>query len=144
MTSITTRCPHCQAMNRLPTERIEENGQCGKCKQPLLAGKPIEGSLDNFDALIQGNKPVVVDFWAAWCGPCKSFAPVFSLSAQEKGDSMRFVKVDTEQQQELATRYRIRSIPCMMVFQNGELKDTLNGALPKQEFNHWLDQALNK
>jgi len=143
MTTITTRCPHCQSMNRFPTERIAEVPTCGRCKKSLLDGAPIEGTSVNLQTLINGDKPVVVDFWAPWCAPCTSFAPTFSEVAKQE-TSARFVKVDTEAQQQLGAQYRIRSIPTLMVFKNGKVVDTLNGALPKAQFQSWLKQALLK
>jgi len=143
MTTLTTRCPHCHSMNRLPIERINATPTCGRCKKSLLAGAPIEGTDINLPALIQGDKPVVVDFWAPWCGPCTGFAPTFSeVAAQET--SVCFVKVDTEAQQQLGAQYQIRSIPTLMVFKNGKVVDTMNGALPKSQFQAWLKQALMK
>lgn len=144
MSTLTTRCPHCQAMNRIPTERINDVATCGVCKDKLLDGKPIEGTTENFLPLIQGDKPVVVDFWAPWCNPCVGFAPIFEDVAAERSGDTRFVKIDTEAQQALAAQYRIRSIPTMMVFKNGQMVDTINGALPKGQFDQWLNQALTK
>ncbi|WP_188007201.1 thioredoxin TrxC [Photobacterium damselae] len=144
MTMITTRCPHCKALNQLPAERINEAATCGSCKEQLLDGHPVEGTANNLATLISGEKPVVVDFWAPWCGPCVGFAPVFEDVAEEREGDVRFVKVDTEAQQELAMQYRIRSIPTIMVFKNGLMVDVINGALPKTHFNEWLDQALEK
>ncbi|MBC7005392.1 thioredoxin TrxC [Photobacterium sp. BZF1] len=144
MTTMTTRCPHCKAMNRIPTERVNEIATCGACKDRLLDGMPIEGTADNFLSLIQGDKPVVVDFWAPWCNPCIGFAPIFEDIAKERNGEVRFVKIDTEAQQALAGQYRIRSIPTVMVFKNGQMVDTINGALPKGQFDQWLNQALTK
>ncbi|PSW20808.1 thioredoxin TrxC [Photobacterium sanctipauli] len=144
MTTMTTRCPHCQAMNRIPTERVNDTATCGACKERLLDGKPIEGTTNNFLSLLQGDKPVVVDFWAPWCNPCVGFAPIFEDVAKERSGDVRFVKIDTEAQQALAAQYRIRSIPTVMVFKNGQLADTINGALPKGQFDQWLNQALVK
>lgn len=144
MSTITTRCPHCQGLNRIPVERIDDKAVCGACKEALLDGKPLEGTADNFQAVLQSEQPVVVDFWAPWCNPCVGFAPVFEDVAAERTGQVRFVKIDTEAQQALAAQYRIRSIPTIMVFRQGKLVDTINGALPKSHFDQWLNQALSK
>ncbi|MCW8331401.1 thioredoxin TrxC [Photobacterium sp. SDRW27] len=144
MTTMTTRCPHCKALNRIPTARVEEIASCGACNERLLDGKPVEGTTENFLSLIQGDKSVVVDFWAPWCNPCVGFAPVFEDVAADRNGDVRFIKIDTEAQQTLAAQYRIRSIPTIMVFKNGQMVDTINGALPKSQFDQWLNQALTK
>ncbi len=95
-------------------------------------------------ALLQSPQPVVIDFWAPWCNPCVGFAPVFSDVAEERSGEIRFVKIDTEAQQQLAAQFQIRSIPTIMLFKDGQRVDTLNGALPKSHFSQWLDEALNK
>ncbi|OOE64155.1 thioredoxin TrxC [Salinivibrio sp. IB282] len=143
MTILTSRCPHCQAMNRIPSERVNDAPKCGKCQSDVLDGKPIEGTNDNFNALLNSDVPVVVDFWAPWCGPCQSFAPAFAAVAEQEEGRARFVKIDTEAQQALAAQYRIRSIPTLMVFKNGERVDVLNGALPQNAFSEWLSQHLS-
>ncbi|MEL7292559.1 MAG: thioredoxin TrxC [Pseudomonadota bacterium] len=144
MSTFNTRCPSCSAVNRVPNERISESPACGKCQSPLLDGAPIEGTEVNFDAILSSDHPVVVDFWAPWCNPCVGFAPVFSDVAKERANSVRFVKVDTESQQNLAAKYQIRSIPTVMVFKNGKRVDVINGALPKSQFEQWLNQAITK
>ncbi|NVD08042.1 thioredoxin TrxC [Vibrio sp. JPW-9-11-11] len=144
MSTFNTRCPSCSAVNRVPNERISESPTCGKCQAPLLDGAPIEGTEVNFDAILSSNHPVVVDFWAPWCNPCVGFAPVFSDVAKERAKSVRFVKIDTESQQNIAAKYQIRSIPTIMVFKNGKKVDVINGALPKSQFDQWLNQALTK
>lgn len=144
MSSFKTRCPSCGGLNRVPNKRVTDNATCGKCKKPLLDGAPIEGTVDNFSALLQSTTPVVVDFWAPWCNPCVGFAPVFSDVAEEKAGTVRFVKIDTEAQQQLAAQFGIRSIPTIMVFKNGQRVDVINGALPKSQFEQWLNQAITK
>ncbi|MFV0575364.1 MAG: thioredoxin TrxC [Vibrio sp.] len=144
MTTFTTPCPHCNSKNKVPLSRVEENARCGRCQSPLFSGKPIVGTEENIDALLQGNTPVVIDFWAPWCNPCVGFAPVFSDVAQEMAENVRFIKIDTESQQNLAAKYQIRSIPTIMVFKAGKKLDSINGALPKSQFSQWLQQALLK
>ncbi|MEF1256674.1 MULTISPECIES: thioredoxin TrxC [unclassified Vibrio] len=144
MSTFNTRCPSCSGINRVPTERIAESPVCGKCQTPLLDGAPIEGTDLNFTAILNSDVPVVVDFWAPWCNPCVGFAPVFADEASERANNVRFVKVDTESQPNLAAMYQIRSIPTVMVFKNGKRVDMVNGALPKSQFNQWLSQAILK
>jgi thioredoxin 2 len=144
MSAFKTRCPSCKGLNRIPSERVNESPNCGRCQTPLLDGKPIEGTIENFNILINADTPVVVDFWAPWCNPCVGFAPVFEDVAREQTNAIRFIKVDTEAQQQLAAQYQIRSIPTVMVFKQGKRVDVINGALPKNQFAHWLSQAVNK
>ncbi|MFA0568369.1 thioredoxin TrxC [Vibrio gallaecicus] len=144
MSTFNTRCPSCQGVNRVPSERITESPTCGKCKNSLLDGSPVEGTVLNLPAILNSSQPVVIDFWATWCNPCVGFAPVFSDVATERAGNVRFVKIDTEAQQQLAAQYQIRSIPTVMVFKNGKRVDSINGALPKSQFDQWLNQALTK
>lgn len=144
MSSFNTRCPSCSAINRVPTERVSENATCGKCKASLFDGTAIEGTEENLDALLCGAIPVVLDFWAPWCSPCVGFAPVFKEVAKERDGEVRFLKIDSEANQLLAGKYQIRSIPTIMLFKNGKRVDMLNGALAKEQFNAWLDNALQK
>ncbi len=144
MSTFNTRCPSCAGVNRVPSERISESPICGKCQSPLLDGAPIEGTEQNFTTLLQSSQPVVVDFWASWCTPCVGFAPVFSDVASERKGQVRFVKIDTEAQQNIAAQYQIRSIPTVMVFKDGQRVDMINGALPKGQFDQWLSAALTK
>ena len=144
MSTFNTRCPSCQGVNRVPAERITESPTCGKCKSSLLDGSPVEGTVLNLPAILNSSQPVVIDFWATWCNPCVGFAPIFSDVATERAGKVRFVKIDTEAQQQLAAQYQIRSIPTVMVFKNGQRVDSINGALPKSQFDQWLNQALTK
>lgn len=139
---MNTVCPSCQTTNRIPEERREEQAKCGRCGHVLFDGGVINANSDNFDRILQDDLPVIVDFWAPWCGPCVNFAPAFEETAEEWADKARFVKLNTEQQQELSARFRIRSIPTIMVFKNGQMIDMLNGALPKAHFANWLGDVL--
>ncbi|MCE0496036.1 thioredoxin TrxC [Vibrio salinus] len=144
MSAITTRCPHCKSLNRIPVNRLNEAPNCGKCQSKLLDGKPVEGTEENLSVLINSDIPVVIDFWATWCNPCVGFAPVFEDVSSDFTGKARFIKVDTEAQQQLATQFQIRSIPTIMVFHKGNRLDVINGALPKSQFTRWLNDALNK
>lgn len=141
---MNTVCPSCLATNRIPDERLQDDAKCGRCGHELFDGEVINANKASFDSLLQDDLPIVIDFWAPWCGPCRSFAPIFEDVAQEREREFRFVKIDTEAEQELSARYGIRSIPTIMVFKKGQRIDMLNGAIPKEPFNQWLDEALSK
>lgn len=138
-------CPHCAGLNRVAAARLSAAPVCGKCKVPLFSGVPVEVNSMNFANLVQKSElPIVLDFWASWCGPCQNFAPVFAQAARELEPDFRFGKINTEQQQQLAAQFQIRSIPTLMLFQQGELIAQLSGALPKQQFYQWLQQQKPK
>lgn len=134
-------CPHCAGLNRVPAEKCTADPVCGKCKQPVFSGTAVEITSANFANMVQKSElPIVLDFWASWCGPCQNFAPIFSQAARELEPAFRFGKINTEQQQQLAAQFQIRSIPTLLLMQQGRLVAQIAGALPKQQFYQWLQQ----
>lgn len=136
-------CPNCGAINRIPDDKRNQSGQCGRCQAALFNNHPIELNDQNFQRFIEKNDmPVVVDFWAAWCGPCKMMAPIFSGLAGKMQHQVRFAKVDTEQAQQASMQMNIRSIPTLILFHRGKEVDRLSGALPEPQLKQWLEQRL--
>lgn len=130
-TRIQLPCPHCGATNRLPAERIDDSPSCGKCGQPLIDGQPIDLNDSNFDAVVdETGLPVLVDFWAAWCGPCQMMAPAFKQAAAQLKGRALLVKVNSDDSPELSRRYGIRSIPTLVKFVNGREVGRQSGAVP--------------
>jgi thioredoxin 2 len=130
-------------LNRVPEDRLGQHPVCGRCKQPLFEGKPAALTAANFDAVAgRGELPVVIDFWAPWCGPCLSFAPVFAEAAASLEPQLRLAKVDTEAQPALAQRFGIRSIPTLLVLRNGKEIARQAGALNGMQLRQFLANAL--
>ena len=131
-------CPHCDAVNRMPSDKLNQQPTCGKCKQPLFTAHPVELNSDNFMRHISRNDiPVLVDFWAPWCGPCKMMAPAFEQAAQRLEPGMRVVKLNTEEAQQIAAQYNIRSIPTLALFKGGREVARQAGAMDANNITAW-------
>ena len=131
-------CPHCNAVNRVPQARLAESPQCGQCHQPLFSARPAELTAASFDRHVSRNDiPVLVDFWAPWCGPCRMMAPAFVQTAGMLEPHFRLAKVDTEAEQALGARYGIRSIPTLALFRGGREIARQAGAMGAADIVRW-------
>jgi len=132
-------CPHCHSPNRLPAGRLADGGTCGKCKGALFAGAPVELGAANFDTHAgRSDIPLLVDFWAPWCGPCRTMAPAFAQAAKQLEPEFRLAKVNTEEEQQLAARFGIRSIPTLALFRNGQEVARQSGAMDTASLVRWV------
>ena len=136
--TVQVACPSCLAANRVPAQRLGEDPKCGKCGAQLLDGVPAELGEPQLEAFIARTAlPVLVDFWAPWCGPCRAMAPHFERAARELKDKVRLVKVNTEEAQALAARYGIRAIPTLVLFRGGVEEKRMSGALDSAALVRW-------
>ncbi len=144
MTDTTTlACPHCHALNRVPAARLSESPSCGRCHQPLFTGHPLVLGVDHFGAHADRSElPLLVDFWAPWCGPCQMMAPHFERAAAMLQPHVRLAKVDTQVEPTLGQRYNIRSIPTLALFRAGREIARQSGAMDANGIVRWTQAAL--
>jgi thioredoxin 2 len=136
-------CPHCDSINRVPADKPAKKGKCGRCHNALFTGGAVPVSAKSFDAHIRHNDiPVLVDFWAAWCGPCRAMAPTYERLAAEMEPDVRFLKLDTEQTPDVAALYNIRAIPTLILFHKGNIIAQRAGASEGQALRAWMQQQI--
>lgn len=136
-------CPHCHKTNRVAQAAMGSAPHCGSCHQALFTGEPVQLDADSFAKHVgRSHIPVVVDFWAPWCGPCRMMAPAFAQAAQQLSPQVRLAKLDTEAHPQAAAPYGIRSIPTMIVFDGGKEVARISGALPAGEIVRWVQSVV--
>ena len=136
-------CPHCFSVNNVPQKESYKKANCGRCKNSLLDTKPVELNQNNFDdVIVNSDLPVIVDFWAPWCGPCQMMAPNFENAAKTFPLKAMFAKVNTENEQNLGSRFNIRSIPTIIVFKNGQEVHRVSGALDQHSLTQLASQFI--
>ena len=144
-TSLHIVCPHCHVVNRVPQERLDASPKCGACHLKIFTAQPIELNESNFNRHLSYNTiPLLIDFWAPWCGPCKMMAPVFSKAAAILKPKIRLIKINTEEQPGLAARNNIRSIPTIVLFNSGKEKARQAGAIGEQDLVRWAQVHNNQ
>ena len=136
-------CPADAALNRVPREKIDRNPRCGKCGKPLFQGKAVELDATSFERhAVKSDLPVVIDFWAEWCGPCRMMTPNFEAAAAQLEPRVRLAKLDTEAQPAIAARYAIRGIPTMIMIRKGREIARTSGVMPTAAIVQWVERGL--
>ena len=133
-------CPHCNGLNRIPSERRNDAPRCGRCKLAVLPGQPFAVNQASFASQLKGDLPLLLDVWADWCGPCRAFAPTFAQAASQLSGRCRLGKLDSEANPQLSTQLGIRSIPSLILFKGGREVARQSGAMALPQLLSWLQQ----
>lgn len=132
-------CPHCDTVNRIPPDKPPRDANCGRCHRALFDGHPAEVTGERLEKQIKANEiPVVVDFWAPWCGPCRMMAPAYERTASALEPNVRLLKLNTENNPHAAQVYNIQSIPTLIIFRNGRIVDRISGAMDERRLQQWI------
>lgn len=136
-------CPQCDITNRVPRARLDENPKCGRCKQSLFNAHPIELTKANFKKhLVNSSIPVVIDFWAPWCGPCRMMSPIFEQASAQLEPKVRLAKLNTEQEQMIAAQFGIQSIPTTVIFVGGKEVARQSAAVDLSSLIRWVQSHI--
>lgn len=142
---VVITCPTDASLNRVPRAKLDRNPKCGKCHNPLFQGKAVDLTAANFEKhALKSDLPIVIDFWAEWCGPCRMMTPNFEAAAPRLEPRVRLGKLDTEAERAIAERYGIRGIPSMIMIRKGKEIARTSGAMPTSAIVNWVEQALQR